>query len=172
MRPGQRRAGRRQSARPRRLPGRSLAIANECLELVGVAANRPYRGNGFGLRRCFAPTLDIGFDELAEANASRRITAERPERGPGFVVHGNTCHAGPDMTWSSRSTARHHSYDSRDGNASGTVAYHLDRVRSGRVSFVPLSPASTPNAPDWIRTSDLRIRSPLLYPAELQGPGC
>ncbi len=25
------------------------------------------------------------------------------------------------------------------------------------------------NAPGWIRTSDLRIRSPLLYPAELQG---
>jgi hypothetical protein len=30
---------------------------------------------------------------------------------------------------------------------------------------------SRPNAsaPGWIRTSDLRIRSPLLYPAELQG---
>ncbi len=26
------------------------------------------------------------------------------------------------------------------------------------------------NAPGWIRTNDLRIRSPLLYPAELQGP--
>ena len=25
------------------------------------------------------------------------------------------------------------------------------------------------SAPGWIRTSDLRIRSPLLYPAELQG---
>jgi hypothetical protein len=25
------------------------------------------------------------------------------------------------------------------------------------------------DAPGWIRTSDLRIRSPLLYPAELQG---
>jgi hypothetical protein len=25
------------------------------------------------------------------------------------------------------------------------------------------------NAPGWIRTSDLRIRSPLLYPAELRG---
>ena len=24
-------------------------------------------------------------------------------------------------------------------------------------------------APDWIRTSDLRLRSPLLYPAELPG---
>src|SRR3954451_24072022 len=27
------------------------------------------------------------------------------------------------------------------------------------------------SAPGWIRTSDLRIRSPLLYPAELQGLG-
>src|SRR4051812_6265866 len=27
------------------------------------------------------------------------------------------------------------------------------------------------SAPGWIRTNDLRIRSPLLYPAELQGPG-
>ena len=26
------------------------------------------------------------------------------------------------------------------------------------------------SAPGWIRTNDLRIRSPLLYPAELQGP--
>lgn len=25
-------------------------------------------------------------------------------------------------------------------------------------------------APGWIRTNDLRLRSPLLYPAELQGP--
>ena len=25
------------------------------------------------------------------------------------------------------------------------------------------------NAPDWIRTSDRRIRNPLLYPTELQG---
>ena len=24
-------------------------------------------------------------------------------------------------------------------------------------------------APDWIRTNDLRLRSPLLYPAELPG---
>src|SRR4029077_15510144 len=27
------------------------------------------------------------------------------------------------------------------------------------------------SAPGWIRTSDLRIRSPLLYPAELRGRG-
>src|SRR3954453_15695269 len=28
------------------------------------------------------------------------------------------------------------------------------------------------SAPGWIRTNDLRIRSPLLYPAELQGRAC
>ena len=38
------------------------------------------------------------------------------------------------------------------------------------------APPATPrlirtSAPGWTRTSDLRIRSPLLYPAELQGPG-
>ena len=32
-------------------------------------------------------------------------------------------------------------------------------------------PVSPRDAPAWIRTRDLRIRSPLLYPAELRGPG-
>src|SRR5688572_6493561 len=33
----------------------------------------------------------------------------------------------------------------------------------------PAESAQRLYAPGWIRTSDLRIRSPLLYPAELQG---
>jgi hypothetical protein len=51
----------------------------------------------------------------------------------------------------------HHQTKAQDADLGGA---YLDAALARDVS-----------APGWIRTNDLRIRSPLLYPAELQGLG-
>ena len=53
---------------------------------------------------------------------------------------------------------------SRPWRVAAASARAGDRDRTGGSAHRPTS------APGWTRTSDLRIRSPLLYPAELQGP--
>ena len=50
----------------------------------------------------------------------------------------------------------------------GGLGHDTQGHLSPRASRDILAPVKS--APGWIRTSDLRIRSPLLYPAELQGP--
>ncbi len=50
------------------------------------------------------------------------------------------------------------------------VAVRIDQV-THLVGEAAESAPDDPSAPGWIRTNDLRIRSPLLYPAELRGRG-